>query len=135
MFYLPRQQIKTLPQGAGSYPKCHLRVETTDPMDLTDIPFAPSSKAQEEVEGWIKSSKKGSYTPVDAEHHWSEGRSFLTIKPEHDGYLLGDLDKYLASMVAFHTRYGGFWAWEAQLLKKGFMGVLIARGSARLQTR
>ncbi|KAL9027097.1 MAG: hypothetical protein Q9196_004330 [Gyalolechia fulgens] len=61
------------------------------------------SKAQEEVEGWIKSSKKGSYTPVDAEHHWSEGRSFLTIKPEHDGYLLGDLDKYLASMVAFHT--------------------------------
>lgn len=92
-------------------------------------------KAQSEVEGWIKSSKKGSYTPVDDEHHWREGRSFLTIKPEHSGYLLGDLDKYLTSITAFHTQYGEYWAWEAQLLKKGFMGVLIATGTARLQTR
>lgn len=72
---------------------------------------------------------------ADNLHSWREGRSFLTIKPEHSGYLLGDLDKYLTSIVAFHTRYGEYWAWEAQLLKKGFMGVLIATGSARLQTR
>lgn len=72
---------------------------------------------------------------ADNLHSWNEGRSFLTIQPEHEGYLLGDLDKYLTSMVAFHTRYGGFWAWEAQLLRKGFMSILIGKGSARLQTR
>ncbi|KAL9594667.1 MAG: hypothetical protein Q9219_006905 [cf. Caloplaca sp. 3 TL-2023] len=92
-------------------------------------------KASHDVEGWIKSSKKGSYTPVDEEHHWTEGRSFLTIEPSHDGYLLGDLDKYLAQILAFHVRYGGFWAWEAQLMKKGFMGILVGTGKARLQTR
>ncbi|KAL8826472.1 MAG: hypothetical protein Q9170_007388 [Blastenia crenularia] len=119
-------------------------------------------KAQIEIEGWIKSAKKGAYTPVDSEHQyvtpdpplplscpeskplsesthlphsWSEGRSFLTIKPEHDGYLLGDLEKYITQITAFHARYGGYWAWEAQLLRKGFMGILIATGRARLQTR
>lgn len=91
-------------------------------------------KAAHEVDDWISVARKHTYTPVEGEHSWRSGSIELTVGPNADGYLLGDLKFYLALMTAFHTKYDAFWEWEGQLIdNSGTFGFLNVVGKASLK--
>ncbi|KAI4091441.1 MAG: hypothetical protein LQ344_004133 [Seirophora lacunosa] len=103
----------------------------------TDIQWsrgqAVLTKATDDVDGWITSVSKHSYTPVEKEHHWRLDAVEFKIKPSKPGsILLGDLKAYIALIATFHARYGEYWEWEAQLLSKGGWGSVSPVGTAKL---
>ncbi|KAI4206985.1 MAG: hypothetical protein LQ346_000817 [Caloplaca aetnensis] len=91
-------------------------------------------EATHQVDDWIDAARKHTYTPVEGSHSWRSGSIELTIAPNTQGYLLGDLKYYLALMTAFHAKYGAFWEWEAQLIdNSGTFGFLKVVGKASLK--
>lgn len=91
------------------------------------------AKAVFEVDDWINAARKGSYTPVEGEHTWTQGSIRFKVKPNWTGYTLGDLKSYITLIVAFHAKYEVYWEWHASLISRGRFGSSTVVGTAKLE--
>ncbi|KAI4170411.1 MAG: hypothetical protein LQ346_008864 [Caloplaca aetnensis] len=93
------------------------------------------AKALSQVEDWIRAARRHAETPVEEEHIWTQGSLRLKIsKPNWlTSYTLGDLQKYIEIMIAFHAKYEVYWEWHATLIIKGRWGSANAVGSGKLE--
>ncbi|KAL8733736.1 MAG: hypothetical protein Q9166_001929 [cf. Caloplaca sp. 2 TL-2023] len=117
------------PESSGGH--YYLRVQHFKDRINTREGSAAIQKALDDIDAWLKVAKKGSYTPVDHEHHWVEGTVRISIKPDNSGYLLGDLQKYMNLIATLHKTYGEYWEWSGDLIvRTRGIGLLRTVGKA-----
>ncbi|KAL8894498.1 MAG: hypothetical protein Q9192_004264 [Flavoplaca navasiana] len=130
-------RLGTRPQNNLLWPESrsgdfHVRFSHYKDLVNYDDGIAVIQKALDDIDGWMKITKKGGWIPVEHEHFWQHGKARITTKPDGSGFLMTDLQKYMNIISTMHKHYDEYFEYRADLLKTKRFGIVVKVGSCTM---